>query len=498
MFRSMFARIFSVFLALMLVLISVLAVFSYITIRDEKINARMEELKSQAREIAYLVSQAETEVWDRYFGLSSSAEQYLQWKAQKVYDEFKALIMVVDRQGRPVQHNLDTILKENIDIAQTFDAKEIADALYQALTGKEVQVRTNVPGLGGPVFTVAVPWVQNGVVLGAVFIHTSAQVVEAEYQNLVWQVLAGAGMALLMSVVSVFLVTRQLTKPLKSMSLAAREMARGQFDITARETGVSEIRELAASFNSMAGQLKQTEESRREFVANVSHELRSPMTSIQGFIEGMQDGTIPPEEHPAYLKIVGDEAKRLTKLIADLLDLSRMEQGAAKPRMQDFDINEMIRRALIRRMGDIEGKQIEMDLDFEQEQCPCLGDSDRIEQVVVNLLDNALKFTPEKGRITLKTRTLDRQVFITVADNGRGILPEDQPRIFERFYKGDKAHTSGKGTGLGLSICKRILEAHGQSIRLVPTDRGAAFEFTLEKGKDRPARERPEGEGEAL
>ncbi len=495
MFRSMFARLFSVFLGLMLVLITVWALLSYVAIRDDRINARMEELKSQAREIAYLASQVETGTWNQYFGLQSSVEQYMQWKAQKVYDEFRAYILVVDRQGN-VRHNLNKTLRDKTDISQTLSEREIWEALLRVLSGREIQVRTNVPGLGGPVFTVAVPWIQDRAVLGAVFIHTSAQVVEAEYKNLVWQVLAGAGLAVLLAVVSVFFITRQITKPLKSMSLAAGEMARGKFHQRAEEEGVSEIRELAASFNSMAGQLKRTEDSRREFVANVSHELRSPMTSIQGFLAGMQDGTIPSEEHPKYLKIVGDEAKRLTKLIADLLDLSRMEQGEAKPNYQNFDINEMLRRVLIRRMTDIDHKQLEVDVDFQQEQCYCWGDSDRIEQVVVNLLDNALKFTPEKGKITWRTRLEGRQVFIILMDDGPGILPQDRPHIFERFYKADKAHTAGKGTGLGLSICRRILEAHGQTIRLLPTERGAAFEFTLEKGKEKAGREKPEQEEE--
>jgi len=157
----------------------------------------------------------------------------------------------------------------------------------------------------------------------------------------------------------------------------------------------------------------------------------------------------------------------------------------------------MIRRALIRRMNDIDHKQLEVDVDFLTEQCYCWGDSDRIEQVVVNLLDNAIKFLPEKGKITLKTQDAGDKVTVTIMDDGPGILPQDQPHIFERFYKADKAHTAGKGTGLGLSICRRILEAHGQTIRLLPTEKGAAFEFTLEKGKEKGGREKPAQEEEA-
>jgi signal transduction histidine kinase len=171
-----------------------------------------------------------------------------------------------------------------------------------------------------------------------------------------------------------------------------------------------------------------------------------------------------------------------------------MEQESATPAMADFDINEMIRRALIRRMGDMEEKGLEAEVDFQQEQCYCWGDADRIEQVVVNLLDNALKFTPPGGKIAWQTRAQGKLNLIALKDDGPGILPQDQPYIFDRFYKADKAHTAGKGTGLGLSICRRILEAHGQVIRLLPTEAGAAFEFTLEQGRGKAGRDKVEQE----
>jgi len=227
-------------------------------------------------------------------------------------------------------------------------------------------------------------------------------------------------------------------------------------------------------------------------VANVSHELRSPITSISGFVEGMEDGTIPPEEHPKYLALVGDETRRLSKLIGDLLALSRLERDDVTLEKTDFDMNEMLRRAIIRRVNDLESKNMELDCDFQQEPCMVRADSDRIEQVVVNLLDNAIKFTPNGGKITLKTAVNKSLCTVTVADNGVGITPEDRPKVFDRFFTADRAHTSGKGTGLGLSICQRIMEMHGQTIRLEDTAEGTAFAFTLEKGQGKA-----EGAGKA-
>ena len=215
----------------------------------------------------------------------------------------------------------------------------------------------------------------------------------------------------------------------------------------------------------------------------MSHELRSPITSIRGFVDGMAEGLIPPEEHPKYLRLVSDESKRLGGLIEDLLELSRLERDDAKPDKSVFDINEMLRRAVIRRMNDLERKKIDVSCEFEADNCMVNADLARIEQVVINLLDNAIKFTPENGQISLESVTKGSTVEVTVRDNGPGITPEDREKVFDRFFTVDRSHTSGKGTGLGLSISKRIMEMHGQSIRLLDTEKGAAFRFTLEKAE---------------
>ena len=241
------------------------------------------------------------------------------------------------------------------------------------------------------------------------------------------------------------------------------------------------MRQLAGAFNVMAEKLEQVEESRREFVANVSHELRSPVTSIHGFVEGMLDGTIPQEEYPRYLQIVFDETNRMKRLIADLLQLSRMDKGVDKLTWSDFDLNELIRRVLIGRMNDIEEKSLNVQIDFCTEPCLVHADSDRISQVVHNIVDNALKFIFEKGNLTIRTSLLhDSTVAVVIQNDGEPIAPEDREHLFERFYKADKAHTSGKGTGLGLSICKQIMEMHRQTIEVLPLESGAAFRFTLQ------------------
>ena len=198
----------------------------------------------------------------------------------------------------------------------------------------------------------------------------------------------------------------------------------------------------------------------------------------------MLDGTIPEEEYQRYLQIVFDETNRMKRLIADLLQLSRMDKGVDQLQWSDFDINELIRRVLIGRMNEIEQKTLNVQLEFEREPCMVHADNDRISQVVHNIVDNALKFVVENGNLTIRTSLLhDNTVAVVVQNDGEPIAPEDRAHLFERFYKADKAHTSGKGTGLGLSICKQILQMHGQTIDVLPLERGAGFRFTLQAAR---------------
>lgn len=204
------------------------------------------------------------------------------------------------------------------------------------------------------------------------------------------------------------------------------------------------------------------------------------MTCIQGYIQGMQDGTIPPEEQGKYMDVVLSETKRLTKLVAELLDLSRFESGKFPLNRKAFDVNELIACALIKYEKQIEDKGISVEVAFRDNQCMVYADSDRINQVVTNLIDNAVKFLSQGGQLNIKTHSVDDLCYVTIQDTGIGIAPDDLPFIFDRFYKADKAHTSGKGTGLGLSIVKKILEQHGQTIQVTSTlGKGTSFVFTL-------------------
>ncbi len=476
----MFARIMAVVLTVILLLTAVLSGIGWVTLRDQQTEAVMETLRTEAREIAYLAAQRRTSL--SFFNRTdSNQQQYIQWKANEVYEDYGAYILVVDRTGR-MMDNMNVAYADNPDFAKTLDGQDIMEALGRVLNGEEIDLHVNLDG--NDYFTVGIPFVQNGLVLGAVFMQTPAQVIEAGASGLLLPVISVAAAASIFAGLVLFLILRGMLKPLARLTDAARAMAEGDFAVRVPETkSTREVEELSAAFNSMADELSEVEDSRREFVANVSHELRSPITAISGYIEGMRDGVIPPEQHEKYLAIVSDESKRLSHLIGELLALSRLERDDAALTCTDFDVCDLLERVFLRRTGDLEQRGMDIDCDFDPEPCFVRADMARIDQVLVNLIDNAIKFTPDGGKITLRVRAESGLCTVTVMDNGVGILLEDRPRVFERFFTADRAHTSGKGTGLGLSICQRILEMHGQRIRLLDTDEGAAFAFTLALAK---------------
>ena len=478
----MFARIMAVVLTVILLLTAILSGIGWVALKEQQTATVMETLRTEAREIAYLAAQRSSGTSRSFFGPSQSSQNmYLQWKANEVYEQYGAYILVVDRNGR-MMDNMNVAYADNPDFAQTLDGKDIMEALAQVLHGQEIDLHVNLDG--NDFFTVGIPFVQNGVVLGAVFMQTPAQVIEGGASALLLPVAGIAALASLLAGLVLFFILRSVMKPLNGLTYAARAMAEGDFAVRVPDVrSTREVKELSAAFNTMADELSAVEDSRREFVANVSHELRSPITAISGYVEGMLDGTIPEEGRERYLSIVSDESKRLSHLIGELLALSRLERDDAALAYTDFDMCDLLERVFLRRCGDLEKRGLDVDCDFDPEPCFVHADMARIDQVIVNLLDNAIKFTPDGGKITLRVRATEELCTVTVQDDGVGILPEDRPRVFERFFTADRAHTSGKGTGLGLSICQRILEMHGQRIRLLDTENGAAFAFTLELAK---------------
>lgn len=300
-------------------------------------------------------------------------------------------------------------------------------------------------------------WGENDSVIGFVFAVTPIATLYAFLINLGITFLAAVGVMLICAVLIIYNTTKQLTKPLHEMSAAAKIFGSGDFSARVNVEGDDEIANLATAFNNMAESLSEFERTRTNFIANVSHELRTPMTTIGGYIDGILDGTIPRSRENHYLSIVSDEVKRLSRLTSSLLDITRLEDGAAKATLKTCNAWDVVLSVMWNAEKRIVDKQLEV-TELEVSPCYIMCDPDMFYQVVYNLLDNAIKFTPKNGEITVKVEPAGSLTNISIRNTGGGVSNEELQHIFERFYKTDKSRGLDKmGTGLGLYIVKTLV-----------------------------------------
>ena len=265
------------------------------------------------------------------------------------------------------------------------------------------------------------------------------------------------------------IMAKWINAPLKRISQEARQVADGDARPIPLK-GPVEVRHLASSFNDMTCQVQATQHSQKDFIANVSHELKTPLTSIQGFAQAIRDGTALSEDdlHQAA-DVIESEAIRMNRLVEDLLTLEKMDAGSVLFKMQIFDINELLCAADLKFRSRADDAGIDLQIKHPKEEALITGDADRLMQVLDNLLDNAIKFTPRDGRISVSSQIIGKEMVIHVVDTGQGIPVSEQQRIFERFYQVDKARPGGewRGYGLGLAISKQIVETHGGSLSVI-------------------------------
>ena len=296
---------------------------------------------------------------------------------------------------------------------------------------------------------------------------------------------------MLAALIAIYFITERVIGPLRDMSKATKKMAVGQFDVRVPVRGRDEVAELAVAFNQMADALENLERMRNSFVANVSHDLRTPMTTIAGFIDGILDGVIPKEQTEHYLRVVTDEVRRLSRLVTALLDVSRLQAGDRKFDMKPFDVCEMGRQILISFEKKIDEKGLDVEFSCDDDYMFVLADRDAIHQILYNICDNAVKFASVGGKLKMSfTYESDsrnhRKTLVTVYNEGQGIPPEDLPFVFERFYKSDKSRSLDKtGVGLGMFIAKTIIEAHGETISAA-SDYGHSCTFTFTLARTEP------------
>lgn len=324
---------------------------------------------------------------------------------------------------------------------------------------------------------------QNGII-GSVY-----AVVESGTTHLVMSVFriffVIAAICLAVGFLLIWFLTKKMVTPLQQMSAAAKRFAIGDFSYRVSINSNDELADLGIAFNDMANALDKLESSRRSFVANVSHELKTPMTSIAGFIDGILDGTIPKEKEDYYLKIVSDEVRRLSRLVVAMLNMSKMESGDFVMNPKRYNISDQIIHILLTFEQKIEERNIEIRGFEDAATLYAYADPDMIYQVVYNLFDNAVKFTNENGYIQITTKELEESIEISIKNSGDGIDSSELSRIFERFYKVDKSRSlDSKGVGLGLYIVKMMVEMNGGRIYARSDNASEAeFIFTLPKAK---------------
>lgn len=283
--------------------------------------------------------------------------------------------------------------------------------------------------------------------------------------------------------VFIYVHYRMSVRPVRTIGDATKKLSSGEYSMRLNLKRVDkDVKSLAIGMNNIANEFESLELMRKSFVSNASHELRSPLTSIQGFLQAILDGTVDPADRDKYLKIVLNESKRLSLLINSMLDLSRLESGKNPLVVTQFDLNDMIRQVAERFQPNLQKQGMRLALGLLPHACYVYADRDKIIQVLSNLVDNAIKYSPQNSDISVSASLHGKKVYVTVKDNGYGISKKDQMLIWDRFYMADKARTptKAKGTGLGLSIVKKIIDEHKEVIWVESNaGAGATFIFTL-------------------
>lgn len=382
-------------------------------------------------------------------------------------------IWIINPSGRMV---LSTSLPLNVDdviVIESFDPTITAGSYYN--------VGNFFDSFDEDMLNVIAPITSEYKVKGYVVIHYPMSSIVKSCNNLLTISYITLGILLFLSLIILLFFTEIVYIPLRKITYATEQYASGNMHYEFQVDSDDEIGYLAACLNYMASEIARSEDDQKKFVANISHDFRSPLTSIRGYLEAMLDGTIPPELHEKYLQIVLNETDRLTKLTNSLLTLNNLNTKGMLLDRTDFDINQVIRNTAASFEGTCRKKTIAIELVLTGDVMYVNADMGKIQQVLYNLLDNAIKFSHHDSVIRIETSEKKHKLFVSVKDSGIGIPKDDLKLIWERFYKSDLSRGKDKkGTGLGLSIVKEIIASHGEHINVISTEGvGTEFIFSL-------------------
>lgn len=447
----------------------IFGVFSFIIVTTFVPNMTQEHLVREKAENLYAEATliAGTYASGLYASETDLETVKMQLDALSIYME--CTIRIINPSGRLV---LDTntplnveevVIIENFDPTVTYGSYYIIDNFFGSFESD--------------MLTVLAPITYNYKVRGYVVIHCDMNDIERSCNSLLNISYISLVILLLLSLIILIFFTEIVYIPLRKITYATEQYAAGNMHYEFQVESEDEIGYLAACLNYMASQIAGAEDDQKKFVANISHDFRSPLTSIRGYLDAMIDGTVPPEQHQKYLEIVLNETERLTKLTNSLLTLNNLNTKGMLLEYTDFDINQIIRSTAASFEGTCRKKTIAIELILTGDEMYVHADMGKIQQVLYNLIDNAIKFSHQDSVITVETSLKKNKLFISIKDTGIGIPKDDLKLIWNRFYKSDLSRGKDKrGTGLGLSIVKEIINCHGENINVISTE-GAGSEF---------------------
>lgn len=410
-----------------------------------------------------------------YEYLREGDKSFIDYKLQLLSDHYGTHTMIM-------APDYTIVLDSHKNSSLCMDYEAVKPLVRKAKDGEVIaKTETNHTELNNPILSLAVPITKNDVVEYVVIMHAPLPKTNSTIFFIYKITFTTLLLALSLAFIYTLIYSAQTNKTLEALNKTSKEVANGNFSSRVDVTYAGEFGELAKNMNYMAEELGKLENMRKDFIANISHDFRSPLTSIKGFVQAMLDGTIPHGNQDRYLNIVLEETERLTSLTNNLLLLSKMESDQFLLDKTPFDIHQIIRKVLLQFDQQIINKSLNVKLLFYKKDLFVYADMHQIQRVLYNLIDNAIKFSYIQGEITVETVVVKDKVEITIADTGQGISEENLKYIWDRFHKADRSRGKDrKGIGLGLSIVKEIIKAHEERINVCSQiGRGTKFVFTL-------------------
>lgn len=501
--KSVFWKMFLVFTGIFLLSFLIMAGFFYFELDEFTYNRKIELLDIIAGEIYLNTINTQSDITSVPVTYNQLKERNELAESVRIMAEnTNALIWVVNEDGRMIVVSHETEYDEEFFVRDFYNKTERylyeSDTFEPYFNNSETAFNAtdefkNIYG-GGRVRP-GLTYIKTYKIRGndfagedskiGIYLHVPDVELSTARRELVLAYIVPWLIALGVAALLIMVLARSFSRPLRNMTNTSREVAKGNLGARVDKLNrKDEIGELGRTYNQMMDQLENLEKSRQGFISDVSHELRTPITSINGFIGGILDGTIPPEKHGHYLGIVQAESARINRLVNDLLVLTRLKNDDKPLVKETFDLNELIRNVVISMEKEINAKNLDMSVRFEDVITPVYANRDDIERVLVNLIDNAVKFSIDGKGIYLTTKAVKTKIMVSVKDEGAGITADKLSMIWDRFYKEDSSRGDSRGgAGLGLAIVSKIISAHEEKIDVNSTPgEGTEFIFSIQQG----------------